>query len=214
MKKENNIINENVLDDIKHFFEIASPEILQKDIVKKLKDFFKDKIDFIGKETSSILGSVGSKPSAKFDKEPPTNISSNDDDFYKQILKGIGVDWNDRTKLMMYAWRRAESGNCKNNPFNTKEKLSGVNLSFCNSDGVKHYPTKEDGIKATLETLKGGRKNYGYEDIINSLKTGDTDGFISAIKKSSWGTSGDLVGEILEDYYDGTSTTRPTPIQS
>lgn len=34
------IINESLIGDIKHFFDIASPEILEKDIVKKLKNFY------------------------------------------------------------------------------------------------------------------------------------------------------------------------------
>ena len=40
------IINEGLIDDIKHFFEIASPEMLEKDIVKKLKDFYEKNLKF------------------------------------------------------------------------------------------------------------------------------------------------------------------------
>ena len=57
-----------------------------------------------------------------------TNVSGNvtpltkttpDDEFYKSILKGIGAPISDENMKFFYAWRQAEGGKAKNNPFNT-----------------------------------------------------------------------------------------------
>jgi hypothetical protein len=198
-------INENLLSDIKHFFEIASDKILETDTVKKLKEFFSEYIPDLDTETSDEDSSESINPSLD-------EITSSDDDFYKKVLEGIGASWNTKTKLMMYSWRRAESGECKNNPFNTKLKLDGIKTTCCNSECVKNYPTKEDGIKATISSLINGREMYNYDEIINALKNSNSKSFFNAIKNSSWGTDGELAETIYNDYVDGTSSRPPTPI--
>ena len=70
--------------------------------------------------------------------------------------------------LFMYAWRQAEGGKAKNNPFNTTFKMPGA--TSYNSIGVKNYETPEKGIEATCKTLKNGRDKYGYDKIIDGLK--------------------------------------------
>jgi len=198
-------INENLLSDIKHFFEIASDKILETDTVKKLKEFFSEYIPDLDSEISDEDSSESINPS--LDK-----ITSSDDDFYKKVLEGIGASWNTKTKLMMYSWRRAEGGACKNNPFNSKQKLEGVKTTCCNSECVKNYPTKEDGIKATITSLIDGTDIYNYDKIINALKNNNSKSFFNAIKNSSWGTDGELAETIYNDYVDGTSSRPPTPI--
>jgi len=201
-------INENLLYDIKHFFEIASDKILETDTVKKLKEFFSEYIPELGDDTSE----TSDEDSSESINPSSAGITSSDDYFYKKVLEGIGASWNTKTKLMMYSWRRAEGGTCKNNPFNSKQKLEGVKTTCCNSECVKNYPTKEDGIKATVTSLINGRETYNYDEIINSLKNSDSKSFFNAIKSSSWGTDGELAETIYNDYVDGTSSKPPTPI--
>jgi len=192
-------LNEDVISDIKHFFEIASDEIKQSDIVKKLKEFY-DKIT-LDSDTSD----------SEVVDEKSTNLTSNDDEMYKKILEGIGAEWNTKTKLLMYSWRRAESGTCKNNPFNTKQKVSNTVTTCCNKECVKNYPTVDAGVKATIDTLINGKEMYNYDDIIEGLKTSNSNLFFNGLKNSSWGTSGELAEKIYNDYVEGVGVP-PTPI--
>ena len=193
------ILNEDIISDIKHFFEIASDEIKQTDVVKKLKEFY----------DSIALNSETSESEVINDRL--SNMTSEDDEMYKKILSGIGAEWNPKTKLLMYSWRRAESGTCKNNPFNTKQKVSNVITTCCNKECVKNYPTVESGVKATVDTLINGKELYNYDDIIEGLKTSNSKLFFNGLKNSSWGTSGELAEKIYKDYIDGVGVS-PTPI--
>lgn len=145
-----------------------------------------------------------------------TNLDykSKDDEFYKEVLKGIGAPITDENMKFMYAWRQAEGGRAKNNPFNTT--LSKVHSTFYNclkkgimgcQSGVRNYMSRQDGIDATIKTLKNGR----YQNIINSLKSGeDAVRTAEALKSSPWGT-GQLALKVLRGYNSG-STPKPPAI--
>jgi hypothetical protein len=142
----------------------------------------------------------------KKDNEDDTKLSSattTDDDFYKSILKCLGAEPTKSNMLFMYAWRQAEGGKAKNNPFNTTLKIPGA--TNYNSVGVKNYPTPEEGIDATCKTLKNGRNKYGYDKIIDGLKNDVGLSKLSdAVVNSKWGTK-DLLTRITKDYIAGIS---------
>ena len=126
------------------------------------------------------------------------DITESDKDFYKNILKGIGAPTSEENLKFFYAWRTAEGGDAKNNPFNTTQKMEddpGMTVYGKNKAGVKNYSTPEFGIKATIKTLLNGR----YPCIVEGLKND-----IGAEKISEcfdnlevWGT-GDLVNKVIK----------------
>jgi hypothetical protein len=132
-----------------------------------------------------------------------SNTTTTDDDFYKSILKCLGAEPTKSNMLFMYAWRQAEGGKAKNNPFNTTLKIPGA--TNYNSVGVKNYSTPEEGIDATCKTLKNGRDKYGYDKIIDGLKNDVGLSKLSdAVVNSKWGTK-DLLTRITKDYIAGVS---------
>jgi hypothetical protein len=161
---------------------------------------FKDHPQF-----DDIMKSIG-------DQKPLTTKTS-DDDFYKKVLEGIGAPVTPENMKFLYAWRQAEGGKAKNNPFNTTQ--SKPNSTFYNClkkgisgcvAGVRNYATEQDGIDATIKTLKNGR----YTNIINALKKGDSAQNVAmALKNSPWGT-GELALKVVRGYDSGSSPKPPT----
>lgn len=127
-----------------------------------------------------------------------TQISRSDKQFYENILKGIGAPITEENLKFFYAWRTAEGGTAKNNPFNTTQGMKddpGISIYGKNKAGVKNYSTAEFGIEATVKTLLNGR----YSCIVDGLKND-----IGAEKISecfdnleTWGT-GDLVNKVIK----------------
>jgi hypothetical protein len=182
-------INESILDDIQKFFSTASDEILNSEPAKKLKQFFAGIIPGLD-DSHTIISS-----------------SSTDDEIYHEILNCIGAPITKNNMAFFYAWRQAEGGEAKNNPFNTTRKFEGATKYGDNPDGVKNYETTEDGIRATCETLK---LPY-YTDIVNGLK--NDVGLYELSRMSSiktWGT-GSLLADVADGYLDG-STPKPHAI--
>jgi len=142
----------------------------------------------------------------------PLTKTTTDDEFYKSILKGIGVPITDENIKFFYAWRQAEGGKARNNPFNTTQSKPGSTfynclkkgVSGCKS-GVRNYLSSQDGIDATVRTIKNGR----YQNIINALKTGDSaEKSALALKSSPWGT-GELALKVVRGYNSGSSPKPP-----
>ena len=91
--------------------------------------------------------------------------------FYRRVLQGIGAQFSTNSLVFMQAWREAEGGRASYNPFNvTRKTIRGrKNDMFAyNSVGVQNYRTFEDGVQATVETLK---LSY-YTGIVEGLKEG------------------------------------------
>jgi LAS superfamily LD-carboxypeptidase LdcB len=140
--------------------------------------------------------------------EDIADISSEDKDFYEKILEGIGAPITEENLKFFYAWRTAEGGIAKNNPFNTTQGMKddpGISVYGTNKAKVKNYSTREFGIKATIKTLLNGR----YPCIVEGLKND-----IGAEKISecfdnleTWGT-GKLVNDVIK-----TNSIRNTPIE-
>jgi len=146
------------------------------------------------------------------DQISPLTKTTSDDEFYKSILKGLGAPVTDENMKFLYAWRQAEGGKAKNNPFNTTQAKPNSTfynclkkgISGCKS-GVRNYMNSKDGIDATIKTIKNGR----YQNIINALKSGDSaEKTALALKSSPWGT-GELALKVVRGYNTGSSPKPP-----
>ena len=182
-----------LFSDIIKLISIASDEMKKSEIYKKLMDFFHNTLSVgdVVKNTSNEI----------------PDITTNDDDFYKEILECVGAPITKDNMLFLYAWRQSEGGEATNNPFNTTKKMEGATLYGKNAAGVKNYPTVQDGINATCETLKLGY----YTDIVDGLK--NDVGLYKLSRMSSidkWGT-GKLLADVADGYLNG-STPKPKPI--
>jgi len=130
---------------------------------------------------------------------------NSDADFYKQILSGIGVPITDNNMAFVYAWRQSEGGKAAFNPFNTTLWLPGT--TKYNSVGVRNYTSAEQGIAATIKTIKDPR----YESIVKSLEMDNPPmETAQALVASPWGTSG-LIKEVISRYESGAKP-KPPPI--
>ena len=160
--------------------------------------------DIIPALLSSIFSSKDeTENSSDSDESSLPDKTTSDDDFYKSVLKCLGAEPTKSNMLFMYAWRQAEGGGAKNNPFNTTQKMEGA--TNYNKIGVKNYRTPEDGIQATCKTLINGRNKYGYDKIIDGLKNNVGLSKLSdAVVSSKWGTK-DLLTRITKDYIAGIS---------
>ena len=174
------IITEEEKNNIKSLYNIS-----EQGAGDLLKDLMNDFITGIG--------------APKVDKPEFDSTITSDDDFYKSILTCIGAKPTKSNLMFMYAWRQAEGGKAKNNPFNTTQKWPGA--TNYNSVGVKNYQTQQDGIQATCKTLKNGR----YEKVIQGFKNDVGLSRLSdAVTSSPWGTK-DLLTRITKDYIAGVS---------
>jgi hypothetical protein len=161
--------------------------------------------DLFNKILKSIFGGDDDDVSSSDDSETPkdSEVISNitDKNIYEKILQGLGAPTTNENLKFLYAWRQSEGKAGKYNPFNTTQGMPGA--TKFNSVGVKNYMSAEDGINATLKTLKNGR----YNCIVNGLK-----GNIGAKKISTdcisdlktWGT-GDLIAKVITGYEKGST---------
>lgn len=116
---------------------------------------------------------------------------------YQKILEGIGAPVSDENIKFMVAWSQAEGKGGKYNPFNTSHEMPG-SISI-NSHGVKSYRTLEDGIIATIKTLKNGRYNCIVNGLVNDI---GADKIAKCESLKTWGT-GDLVAKVIAGYNSG-----------
>ena len=122
-----------------------------------------------------------------------------DKNFYMKLLESLGAPISDENMKFMYAWRQAEGKGGKNNPFNTTWNLNGS--TTMNSAGVRNYLTLEDGMVATVKTLKNGR----YGCILDGLRNDIGAANIAKCESlKTWGT-GDLVAKVVSSYNSGSN---------
>lgn len=122
--------------------------------------------------------------------DPKVDNSMTRESFASTILGAIGAASTALTKEAMLTWMSHEGGHWKNsaryNPLNTSKVMDGNDKSI-NSHGVKAYSDWQEGVDATLATLRLG--NYGYPEIIRAFQDGkDIKAIYTAINKSQWGT--------------------------
>lgn len=120
-----------------------------------------------------------------------------DKNFYAKLLENLGAPITDENMKFMYAWRQSEGKGGTYNPFNTTWNLP--NSTVMNSHGVRNYASLEDGLVATVKTLKNGR----YDCIVNGLKNDIGASEIARCESlKTWGT-GDLVAKVVNSYNNG-----------
>jgi peptidoglycan hydrolase-like protein with peptidoglycan-binding domain len=122
---------------------------------------------------------------------------SNDDDFYKAILEGLAAPISKENMKFIYGWRQAEGKSGNYNPFNTTWKMP--NSTSVNSHGVQSYASAQDGLVATLKTLKMGRYSCITEGLRRDI---GADNIAQCESLKTWGT-GDLVVKVLTAYNSG-----------
>jgi hypothetical protein len=92
------------------------------------------------------------------------------DKFYTELLDKLGAPKTIGNYQFLRAWRVAEGGKAKYNPFNTT--LRKGNYTKYNKAGVKNYETYQDGVQATLDTLLFSGQGTYYYNLINELRKG------------------------------------------
>ena len=90
---------------------------------------------------------------------------------------------NDR--IVIVSWETAEFTRARWNPLATTHDMPGA--TDFNSAGVKNYVSLDQGLRATIETLRGGRPSYGYGAILTGLsRCDDPTTTALAINASAW----------------------------
>lgn len=181
-------------------YEIDSFELQQSEVGKTtLAAFLEFKSDndlddtnILDKKTLQLLQTsipTKTKPKSEF----PSSVSFPDNadiNFYKEILRGINAPITSNTLTFLFAWRDFEAGTAAFNPFNTTHPFNGSTnyniLSF--GGGVQNYQSENDGIHATIKTLKNGY----YNNLLQSLRNDDSPETIASNSEDleKWG-SGD-----------------------
>lgn len=105
----------------------------------------------------------------------------------RALLQRLGYKATNGNITAIMAWMRAEGGHWNNsahyNPLNTTQKMSGA--SSMNSVGVKSYTSWDQGLQATVITLRNGY----YGSILSALKSGGSASSVAnAVVNSPWGT--------------------------
>lgn len=108
------------------------------------------------------------------------------------LLSRLGAPDTSQNELFLTDWNRAEGGGATNNPFNTTQPGFGAVGNY-NTVGVKNYADPNQGLAATIATLRNGK----YGNILAALKSGNNARTTaSALAASPWGT-GSLVLKML-----------------
>ena len=122
-------------------------------------------------------------------------------DWAKALLDALDIGASVGALVAIVAWEASENTAALNNPLATTEGGYGGTDLAGNSSGVKNYPTTQDGIDATVATLKNGL--YGailaaLQGAQNTTIPSSTSAaqIASAIAASPWGT-GRLVMDVL-----------------
>lgn len=120
-------------------------------------------------------------------------MSAVNNQFYKDLAAQLHVPYNKNFVRFAQAWQRAEGGTASYNPFNTTQPASGA--SNYNSVGVKNYTSEVEGVRATAQTLENGH----YDAILAALRAGTKkpEHVATLVGQSPWGTSGNLIREVL-----------------
>lgn len=102
------------------------------------------------------------------------------------------------------AWIQAEGTTAAYNPLATSQPMPG-STAF-NADNVQEYLTVEDGLAATVLTLRSS--HAGYSDIAEGIRTNDVQRAFDGLAASPWGTH---AGDVAAIYNDQRVATLPPP---
>lgn len=143
----------------------------------------------LGQKTAAAKGDPNSADIGA-QTNPTVDGSMTQEQWARTILGAIGAPQNEVTTSAMLTWMRHEGGHWNNsakyNPLNTTKVMDGNDKSI-NSHGVKAYSSWQEGIDATLATIR--KDAYGYPKIIKQFQQGESEKSIyGAIHSSDWGT--------------------------
>jgi len=117
------------------------------------------------------------------------NGQGRSDDFLSDVLRGIGAPVNAGTLAVMRAWARYESGTPQNNPdsaswnpLNTTLPVNGATVF--NNRGVRNYPSRDEGLRATIATMNS-KRGY-YDAVLKALRGGNGEAAMRALVASPW----------------------------
>lgn len=103
----------------------------------------------------------------------------------RALLARLGYKATTAAVTAVLAWMRAEGGNWNNsaryNPLNTTQRMSGS--SSMNSVGVQAYRSWDQGLDATVKTLKNGY----YGPILHALQGSSAQAVANAVVNSQIG---------------------------
>lgn len=105
------------------------------------------------------------------------------------------------------AWLAKENTRATFNPLATTYDLP-PNTNF-NSVGVKNYTTRNQGIEATVRTLRG--QHVGYADIIKGIVSNDPETAANGLMVAPWGTNGAAVKALWKSNDVGEGLLRSEP---
>lgn len=117
-------------------------------------------------------------------------------EFARKVLMGLGAPVTLHNRRALAAQGQTEGAGGKNNMFNTTQTMP--RSTRFNSAGVQNYATGQEGVQATVKTLR--YKGHGYEKIVKALKDNlPATVTIAAIGESDWGTDYTLLAAVLDD---------------
>lgn len=123
----------------------------------------------------------------------------------ESFLPSLGAPVTRNNLVLVVAWETAEYTQATWNPLATTMPMPGATVY--NSHGVRNYLSKEQGIEATIKTLR--RPGHGYEKIVaNLLASSESMTTARAVRDSDWcagcANGNYVVGliEAVEEYYD------------
>ena len=116
------------------------------------------------------------------------SFSASPSGWARALLQAMGLPVTAGNVTVIEEWEAREGGNWLNtaryNPLNTTQQEAGA--TSINSVGVKAYTSWQEGLQATVTTLRNGY----YDHILAALKRNDQAGAIAAIRSSPWAGSG------------------------
>jgi hypothetical protein len=206
LKKHKNIPHISTLGDI-YFLNTKMKRLITEneyDEIKKLHSLNEE--DFFSDIFNKLTGLLSGSKEDESKKEEPSKVNANlktgkithpnstDKHFYESVLKGLDAPVSSENLAFLYAWRQAEGAKATFNPFNTTYKKDNSTLWNCLRKkegrcvgGVRNYKSEEDGISATIKTLKNGH----YKCIVDGLKNNIGAKKISQCSDlKTWGTGG------------------------
>ena len=98
----------------------------------------------------------------------------------QQLLRALGVPVTKTNVSSLAEWQRREGGTAAFNPLNTTQPAPGA--GNYNSVGVRNYRSLQQGLNATVRTLRNGR----YDDILQALGSNQPLGSQQSL--GVWGT--------------------------
>lgn len=130
-----------------------------------------------------------------------------DPGFGQSVLRGLGAKPTQAKMRFLQAWALAEGTKAQYNPFATTRRGYQGETNF-NSVGVKNFVNRQQGIKATIDTLNNGYYNH----IVNLLRTNDVTAqqLAEAVADSPWGTGTGVLrvlGVTQSDGYEKSAST-------